>query len=208
MTWDLTSYFPEFNGAEMVRFKTALRDDIASLQTTASELPALSPNSIAAWEDILLRSEDLTRRMSHLGSYVGCLASSDAHNEVYLKEEAEFTRLRAEIAKVRIQILRAFKETQAESLAALTARPALNGAENYLNRMHEEAKRAMSAEKEVLATDLGVDGIQAWGRLYDTVSSKLEFDMVFPDGTRKRLPISQRRSLLACRPLPAPRTAR
>src|SRR3990170_3469674 len=54
----------------------------------------------------------------------------------------------------------------------------------------------MSAEKEVLATDLGVDGIQAWSRLYDTVSSKLEFDMVFPDGTRKRLPMSQRRSLL------------
>jgi len=196
MTWDLTSYFPEFNGPEMVRFKTALRDDIASLQTTASELPALSANSIAAWEDILLRSEDLTRRMSHLGSYVGCLASSDAHNEVYLKEEAEFTRLRAEIAKVRIEILRAFKEPHAESLATLTARPALHGAENYLNRMHEEAKRAMSAEKEVLATDLGVDGIQAWGRLYDTVSSKLEFDMVFPDGTHKRLPISQRRSLL------------
>ena len=38
----------------------------------------------------------------------------------------------------------------------------------------------MSSEKEALATDLGIDGIQAWGQLYDTVSSKLEFDMVFP----------------------------
>jgi hypothetical protein len=54
----------------------------------------------------------------------------------------------------------------------------------------------MTAEKEILATDLGIDGIQAWGRLYDTVSSKLEFDMEFPDGKRHRVPISQRRSLL------------
>jgi oligoendopeptidase F len=54
----------------------------------------------------------------------------------------------------------------------------------------------MATEKEVLATDLAVDGIQAWGRLYDTTSSKLEFDMIYPDGKRQRLPMSQRRSLM------------
>ena len=43
----------------------------------------------------------------------------------------------------------------------------------------------MSSEKETLATDLGIDGIQAWGRLYDTVSAKLRVRHGFPDGTRK-----------------------
>jgi len=136
------------------------------------------------------------RRMSHLGSYVGCLASSDARNEAYLKEEAELTRIRAEISKVRVEFLRALKDVDDESFPVLTARPALRGAENYLNRLRDEAKRAMSTEKEVLATELGIDGIQAWGRLYDTTSAKLEFDMIFPDGTQKQLPMSQRRSLL------------
>jgi oligoendopeptidase F len=56
--------------------------------------------SASAWEDILLRNEDLSRRMSHFGSYIGCLASSDARNEAYMKEEAELTRTRAELAKV------------------------------------------------------------------------------------------------------------
>ncbi len=104
--------------------------------------------------------------------------------------------MRAEIAKVRIEFLRALKESDEKSFAALKARPALHGAENYLNRLREEARRSMSTDKEVLATDLGVDGMQAWGRLYDTVSAKLEFDMALPDGTQKRLPMSQRRSLL------------
>jgi oligoendopeptidase F len=72
----------------------------------------------------------------------------------------------------------------------------LAGAQNYLNRLREEARRAMVPDKEVLATDLGVDGIQAWGRLYDTMASKLEFDIVYPDGRRERLPMSQRRSLM------------
>jgi oligoendopeptidase F len=196
MTWDLTSYFPEFNGPDMRRFKEAIRADIASLRQAATKLPALTSESTAAWEDILLRNEDLSRRMSHLSSYVGCLASADARNEAYLKEEAELTRTRAELAKVRIELLRAFKESSAGAFSELTATPSLSGTQNYLNRLREEAQRAMSPEKEVLATDLGVDGIQAWGRLYDTTSAKLQFDMIFPDGRQERLPMSQRRSLL------------
>ena len=196
MTWDLTSYFPAFNGPEMLRFKEATRNDIAALQQAAANLPALNAEAMSAWEDVLLRHEDLLRRMSHLGSYVGCLASSDARNESYLKEEAELTRTRAELAKVRIELLRALKESADEVFFELAAKASLAGAQNYLNRLREEARRAMTPEKEVLATDLGVDGIQAWGRLYDTVSSKLEFDMVFPDGRHERVPMSQRRSLL------------
>ena len=196
MTWDLTSYFPAFNGPEMLQFKEAIRNDVAALQKAAASLPVLNTVSAANWETILLQHEDIMRRMSHLGSYVGCLASSDARNEAYLKEEAELTRIRAEISKVRVEFLRALKDVDDESFSVLMARPALRGAENYLNRLRDEAKRAMSKDKEVLATDLGIDGIQAWGRLYDTTSAKLEFDMVFPDGIQKRLPMSQRRSLL------------
>jgi oligoendopeptidase F len=134
--------------------------------------------------------------MSHLGSYVSCLVSSDAHNEAYLKEEAELTRSRAEAAKVRIELLRALKASSDEVFAAFASRSVLSGVEYFLRRLREESQRTMSAEQETLATDLGVDGMQAWGRLYDTVSSKLEFDMAWPNGTRKRLPMSQRRSLL------------
>ena len=196
MTWDLTSYFREFNCPEMLQFKEAIRLDITALQLTAAGLPTLTAPSANGWEDILLRNEDLSRRMSHLGSYIGCLAAADARNEVYQKEEAELTRTRAELAKLRVELLRAFKGADDKTFTKFCARPALAGAQNYLTRLREEACRAMTAEKEILAADLGVDGIQAWGRLYDTVSAKLEFDMVYLDGRRARLPISQRRSLM------------
>lgn len=196
MTWDLTSYFLSFNGPEMLQFKEAIQNDVAALKQSAATLPSLTAESAPAWESILLHNEDLSRRMSHLGSYVGCLASSDARNEAYLKEEADLTRIRAELAKVRIELLRAIKPAPDEVFASFIARPQLSSAANHLNRLREEARRAMVPEKEILATDLGVDGLQAWGRLYDTVSAKLEFDMAFPDGAQRRLPMSQRRSLL------------
>ena len=196
MTWDLTSYFPEFNGAQMLQFKEAIRADVAALQITATNVPNLNAESATAWEDILLRNEDLSRRMSHLSSYIGCLAASDARNESYQKEEAELTRTRAELAKVRIELLRAFKAIDDKTFSEFCSRPALAGVQNYLTRLRDEARRAMTAKKEILATDLGIDGIQAWGRLYDTVSAKLEFDMVYADGRQQRLPMSQRRSLM------------
>ena len=134
-TWDLTSYFPEFNGPEMLQFKEALRHDIASLRDKAALLPILTDASLAAWEEVLARGEDLTRRMSHLSSYISCLASSDARNEDYLKEEAALALLRAEFAKVRIEYLRAFKGATDAVFAQFLARPYLAGAENYLTRV-------------------------------------------------------------------------
>ncbi len=196
MTWDLTSYFGEFNGPEMLQFKRALRNDIDALQREAAALPALTNDNQPAWEHLLIRNEDLARRMSHLSSYISCLASADAGNEIYIQEEAALARLRAEVAKIRVQFLRGLKGASDEIFAKWVARPALDGAQNYLNRLREEARRAMSPEEEVLAADLGVDGIQAWGRLYGTLSSKLEFDMLYPDGRLERVPMSQRRSLM------------
>ena len=196
MNWDLTSYFPQFDGAEMRRFKEALRRDIALLKDRAASLLPLNDENASGWEDVLTRNEALTRRMSHLSSYVSCLAASDGRNEDYLKEEATLASMRAELAKVRVELLRGVKETPDEIFASFIAQRSLDGAQNYLKRLREEARRAMSTEKEILATDLGLDGIQAWGRLYDKISSRLEFDMLYPDGNRERLPMSQRRSLL------------
>jgi oligoendopeptidase F len=196
MTWDLTSYFREFNGAEMLQFKEAMRADIDALQRDAAALPVLTKDNAHAWEHLLARHEDLARRMSHLSSYISCLASADARHEAYVQEEAALARWRAEVAKIRVEFLRALKDASDEVFANWVARPGLAGAQNYLNRLREEARRAMSPEEEIVAADLGVDGIQAWGRLYDTISSKLEFDMVYPDGRRERVPMSQRRSLM------------
>ena len=106
MTWDLTSYFPQFDGPEMRLFKEALRSDVASLREQTAALSSLTEESADAWEQVLARNEDLSRRLSHLSSYISCLVSSDGRNEAYLKEEAGLARQRAELAKLRIELLR------------------------------------------------------------------------------------------------------
>jgi oligoendopeptidase F len=196
MDWDLNSYFPEYNGPEMRRFKQCLQEDIASLREEANCLPPLGGLTEAQWEGVFVRNEEIHRRLSHLSSYVGCLAAADARNEKYLKEEAAIALVKAESSKLRIEMIRAIKDASDDVFSVFANREPLIGAKHYLARLREESTHTMTPEKETLAADLGVNGIHAWGRLYDTISGKIEFEMEYPDGRRESLPISQRRSLM------------
>lgn len=196
MNWDLASYFPEFNGPEMKEFKTRIKKDIADIKNKASSLAALDDQNQTEWEEVFLKNEDVVTRYSHLSSYIGCLSSADGRNEDYLKEEAEMSMLGAEFSKLKVELLRALKDTPDDVFETFTDREKLGSGAHYLRRLREESKKRMNTENEILAADLGVDGISAWGRLYDTVSSRLEFEMEFPDGSKQTLPMSQRRSLM------------
>ena len=196
MNWDLSSYFPGFPSEEYERFKRDLSGEIKSLGERAAGLDPLRPENLSAWKDVFLETEKLVSRYSHVSSYVGCLAAADSNREDYLGEEAAVSLLGAELEKLEVQLKRALRDADDDLFSEFVSLPGLASASYYLGRVRETARRAMSAPEEILAADLGVDGISAWGRLYDTVSSKMTFEMAYPDGTVKTLPMSQRRSLM------------
>jgi oligoendopeptidase F len=196
VNWNLESYFPAFNGPEMIAFKEQLQKDAAALLKRVSALETLSRENTDDWEAAFLADEELTTRTSHLGSYLGCLTAADATNEEYKKEEAAFARAGAEYTKINVELLRGLKDSTDENFAVFAGRPELSSAKFGLEHLRKEAQFAMSSEREALAADLNVDGLDAWGRLYDTVSGKLSFDMKWPDGRVEKIPIAQRRSLM------------
>ena len=196
MTWDLTSYFPQFDGPEMQQFKSDLQRDIDALQKRAASLSDLTSENAEPWEEIFLAYEDLMARISHIGSYIGCLSAADARNEEYAHAEADLSRMGAEADKLEVELLRVLKTATEETFTTFAERPALSEAHYFLTRMREEALRSMDPEKEILAADLGVDGLNAWGRLYDSLSGKLEFEIEYPDGKRETRPMAQRRALM------------
>lgn len=200
--WDLQSFFPEFNGKEMLAFKEQLKADIAVMQEKATALGTLSPETAEAWEELVLLAEDAGARLGHVWSYVGCLGAADAANEAYSLEEAALRLLGAAFTKYEVDLLRALKTVSDEDFNAFLGREKLAGAEHHLRRAREEAQHTMERELEMLATDLNVDGLHSWGQLYDTLSGKLEFEMIWPDGhekagTTETIPISQWRSLMS-----------
>lgn len=197
VNWDLTSYFPSFDGPEMRAFKKKLSSDIASIQKKAAKLAPLSARTAADWEKLILAAENAGDRLGHLYSYVGCLGAADAANEAYSAEEARLAGLGAEYSKFVVDLLRAFKETPEKVFGSFVKRPKLRDIAYSLRRTREQARRTMSPAEEKLAADLSVDGFQSWERLYDKISSKLTFEMRWPGGRVETLPISRWRALMS-----------
>jgi oligoendopeptidase F len=195
--WDLASYFPAFDGPEYRAFWTALERDLAAHTAAAAAQPPLDGATGTLWVATVLAAEDLAARLGHLHSYIGCLNAGDTASEPYQQAEAALSALDARFANLRTELLRALRSVDDAPWRALLADPRLAGAGHQLERLRLEAQHRMSPPEERLAADLGVDGIKAWGRLYDTVSGKMEFPMQWPDGRCETLPMAQRRALLS-----------
>lgn len=195
--WDLTSFFPAFNGPEMNKFKKKLAADINALQKKAAKLAPLSGKTAGEWEKLILAAEDTETRLGHVFSYVGCLSAADAANEAYQAEEASLSMMAAEYSKFSVDLLRAFKNVPEKVFAAFIKREKLRDIAYSLKRTRESARRTMTPAEEKLAADLSVDGFQGWSRLYDKISSKLTFEMKWPDGKTETLPISRWRALMS-----------
>ena len=73
----------------------------------------------------------------------------------------------------------------------------MDGAVHTVKRMREEGQHKMNREMEELAADLNIDGFHAWSRLYETLSSQMQFQMTFPDGHTELVPMARRRALMA-----------
>ncbi|RJQ56460.1 MAG: M3 family oligoendopeptidase [Desulfobacteraceae bacterium] len=202
MDWDLTSYFPSFDGPEYRAHRDALEQALPKFGEKAASLGALSGENMdqmgqmGQWEALLLERERLIEDYSHLSSYIGCLNAADSRNESYKREQGRLAKMGAAFRKATIPILVALKNASEDVMNALISRESLKTCRYHMVRLQWEARHSMDPALENLTADLGVDGYSAWGRLYNEVSGRLEFEMRWPDGRVERIPMSQRISLM------------
>ncbi len=206
MDWDLSSYFTEFHNQDHCLWKTRLAEDLAYLQERPARLAPLQAESLSDWADLLLTYQDAFTRYGHLSSYVDCLVAAEAKNTDYQREQAAVAALGAELEKATVCIKLELVEADEQWLEKLWADQRVQQIAYYFRRLVQDARHRMSRPEETLAAELGVDGLQAWSRLYGNLAGNLEFTMTWPDGTNQRVPMSLRSSLLS-RPERAVRAA-
>ncbi len=196
MDWDLTSYFSDFKSPTYTAYKNELEDKIASLDGRAESLLSNEQAVLKEWEALLIDYELMQASFSHLSSYISCLASADAENEAYIKEEAAFAGTQASVAKLADKIMRGIGAMDDTTFNEFLERERLDGAQFWIKEIRDEAKKRMPEELEGLAADLGVNGISAWSRVYFSTMGNLKFRYSDPETGEQILPVSQRNSLL------------
>jgi len=195
--WDMTPYFPELDGDDYRRFVGALADDVAALRAELGDAPEpLDADGLERWVARLARLEELSTRSGHLAGYLGCLGAADSRNETVQRETAAAARARVELQKCFLAVQAVLRDVDDALFEELRDAPALEGAGYFLARLRHSARFRMAPELEMLASELDVDGLGAWGRLYDRVSGTLEFDLEVPGRPAERKPVAVTRSLL------------
>lgn len=191
--WSLDSWFTGFGAADYVEFKVALTRDLAALLQEFSRLG----NDAEAIAQALISFENLSDRIGHLSAFVGCLSAADATNESVKADEAWLATLVAEGEKLGAALRGALAALPSSTFETVRQHPGLQGASHAIRRMREEGSHQMAAELEALAADLNVNGLHAWGRLYETLTGKMSFEMTFPDGHGEVVPMARRRALMS-----------
>lgn len=195
MDWDLSSYFKEFNGPDYRAFKADLLRDLKQATDTLSRLDHLSDRNAEAWTQTIEAIEDLSSRFGHLSSYLECLCAADATDDRYSGEYAWMKEHAAGMNTLNAQFNSLLGQTSDEAFSKLRGQPELEDATFYLSECRSKAQYQMEDAAEDLASELNVNGINAWSQLYDSLSGQLKFQYVDEHGDTQTAPMGQRVSL-------------
>ncbi len=197
MDWDLTTYFDEFDGNSYRSFKDRLTEDLKDLTDTFETLKRVSNETLEKWADWMGQLEELDARFGHLGSYLECLNAANSEEEAYEKEAAWKQEAIAGLKALYAKLNRILEKTEDDTFEKLANLPSMKDAVFFLRERRKRAQFQMDDQSEALATEMNINGINAWGRLYDTLSGQLTFKYVDAAGTTQTVPMAQRNGLIS-----------
>lgn len=179
LTWDLDSLYPHPEKDEFKTLFESFKTDLKQLADDSESLPAINPDGASAWADYLERIVDVFGRSSDLNAFIGCHAAADAENKLFQQMEASLAALGPLSNQVFTNVESPFRDLSDEQLEAFAAADErLAKVKFFLKECRTNAQLRLPKELEMLAAELGVDGIHAWGRMYDRLSGALRVELM------------------------------
>jgi oligoendopeptidase F len=179
--WDLDSILPNPATPEFRKTVDDFRTALTALADRSDGLPPLSgkPDIVREWAALLREFERLDALAGDLVSFIGCCAAGDAANKLYRQFEATLSSLDPFRERIATNIEFGLKgATDAEFDKLLAADPWFRENAFFLKQRRKNARMRLPKAEETLAADLGVDGIHAWGRLFDRLSGELRIQVM------------------------------
>ncbi|NBD27670.1 M3 family oligoendopeptidase [Paenibacillus glycinis] len=192
MTWDLDVIYPGgSSSAAFLEELAGMERDIAAL---TGELAALAPNAVpdagqlSAWTAAV---QSILLRIRQSDSFVSCLqaqqmkdAAASGLNDRVKTMSAKFN---AALTSFDEKLLRTDDAAWQSWLQSSDAAPVAFA----LNERREAAREKLPPEQEALAGELAVDGYHGWGDFYNTIVSRMRFEVTEENGETKGLSAGQ-----------------
>jgi oligoendopeptidase F len=180
VNWELDSLYPH---PELSDFRTIidqLKSELSQLAESSEKLPTVDANAttVDQWSDFLTKHAAAFAEFSAVNSFVGCHAAADAANKTFQRYEGELSALSPLRSQIATNIEFAFQAADDDTFATfIAAAPGLLENAYFLKLCRQNAKLRLPKEQELLAAELDVDGLHAWGRVYDRLSGGLRIQV-------------------------------
>ncbi len=161
----------------LTEFLDSLTTDLTSLEGQL-DLPKLTATTQPVWVRTIEAAYDVTARLSHAGSFIGCLVSQDVDDDRALQLSAQADQLQGRLSTVWTQLAANFAAQDDTVWQTFLELSSIAPTAFHLNEARDEARRKLPPEFETLIESLATDGYHAWGRLYGVVSGnkRVTFD--------------------------------
>ncbi len=181
LTWELDSLYPNPETDEFRAVVDALKTQLADLASESESLPPVQAggDTPVKWAEFLSRFEHANAEFIAVDAFVGCHAAADAANRTFQRYEGELSALSPLRSQIATNVEFSFQAADDEAFAAFVAADdRLEQNRYFLEVSRRNAALRLPREQELLAADLDVDGLQAWGRLYDRLSSEVRIPIM------------------------------
>ena len=181
LTWDLASLYPHPDHTD---FENGLKQMKASLKDLVTRVAELSTSTnpetdAGVWGDFLTDYQAAIADLSGLFACLECYCAEDANNKHYQVLMARLASIRPLRENIETQLqltVREFSDAVLQQFCQQDAR--IQEIQFFLDDCKRSATLRLPKEQEILASQLAVDGLHAWGRLYDRLSGDLKIQIM------------------------------
>lgn len=198
LRWDMESIFPGGSGSpEFEKFRKELSAD---LEKATKHVEALQEKGDKAttedWISTMVALRKLHERIDHGGSFAYCLTSQDVNDEKAMVILEEFSAFEATSDAIQTAIEGYAKSVDDAAWKDIISDKRLSGEAFFWNEFREHARVKMEPRLEKLASELAVNGLHAWERLYSKMAGDLRAEFA-DDGKAEQLSMGQIKNKLS-----------
>ena len=192
--WDLSNVYAGLDSPELTADIAWVRDASAALQTLyEDELKAVTPEAPAeeinsAVSTVVDQLNAVILKFATIRAYLHSYITTDSYNKEALRLASEFDQVMVGFRNVNV-VLEAWIGQFKARLPEVLALGNSAGEHAFpVTEIAEQSQYLMSEKEEILATELGLAGASAWGKLQGTITSQksVDFDL---DGEIQSLPM-------------------
>lgn len=191
-SWNLDTLYPGGSKSpELQTFLQKIDEDIALWSHALKEMTA--PTSAAEASRLLPvieAAQDLDARLEEASDFAICLEAQDTGDTQAKRVYSQAIKLRADYDANIVLFDELLLQTPDDVWSALIEQEAVKPISYYLGLRRANRQHQMSAELEMLAADLAVDGHHAWESLHSSLISSIRVPFE-QEGEVKQLSIPQ-----------------